>query len=342
MIEETAKKSIVFIVNPISGTSKKTRIVDIIEQRIDRERYEAEIWYTEYAGHASLLAKKAVEAGIDVVVAVGGDGTVNEVASSLVHTRTALAIIPCGSGNGLARHLSLPLSPEKAVDIINRGEIHLLDSGLCDGKPFFCTCGVGFDAFISEQFSMSGKRGPITYVENILMKGLNYQPETYTIEDEQGTLLGKAFLISCANASQYGNNAFIAPDASMKDGLLDVVVIEPFSKIEAPQIALALFNKTLPKNSHVKIFRARKIRITRQNEGVMHCDGDPINAGKIIEVEMLQKSLYVVVNPDAHRSSKPIMQMFTESFGSWHHMQMVFLRQGVQIRRTFRKLLNTK
>ena len=342
MIEDKPKKKIVFIVNPISGTSKKHRIVEVIGKRIDRSRFEPEIWYTEYAGHASILAGEAVKKGFDAVIAVGGDGTVNEVASSLVHTSTALGIIPCGSGNGLARHLSLPLSPEKAVDIINHFEIHLLDSGLCDGKPFFCTCGVGFDAFISEQFSMSGKRGPITYVENILLKGLNYQPETYTIEDEQGSLLGKAFLISCANASQYGNNAFIAPHASMKDGLLDVVVIEPFSKIEAPQIALALFNKTLPKNSHVKIFRAKKIRITRQNEGVMHCDGDPIKGGRVIEVEMLQKSLHVVVNPDAHRSSKPVMQIFTESFGSWHRLQWVFLRQGVQIRRTFRKIINTK
>ena len=201
------KKKLVFIMNPISGTSKKADIPDLIESTLNKDLFDYEILLTERAGHACELASKAKEDGIDVVVAIGGDGTVNEVARSIVHSNTALGIIPCGSGNGLARHLMLPMNTKKCIEIINRCEIHDLDYGTINDHPFFCTCGMGFDAFVSMKFAEAGKRGPITYVENVLREGLKYKPETYVIEDDNGTTHYKAFLISCANASQYGNNA---------------------------------------------------------------------------------------------------------------------------------------
>lgn len=335
-------KKIVFIVNPISGTSKKKRIVSTIESAIDTSLFMPEICYTEYAGHAFEIARQAASEGVDVVCAVGGDGTVNEVGSGLVHTNSALAIIPCGSGNGLARHLSIPLNPEKAIEVINHHIVHSLDYGTCHGRPFFCTCGVGFDAFISEKFAQSGHRGPITYVENILRQGLKYKPETYTIEDEGGSTLARAFLISCANASQYGNNAFIAPTASMKDGLIDIVLIEPFNALEAPQIAIQLFNKTIQKNSHVKTFKAKRIKIIRESEGVFHCDGDTFQGPKVIEIEIHQNSINVVVNSNAHKRQNPLQQLFVESFGSWAHLQDSFVRQGEQIRRTLKKIITNE
>lgn len=325
-----SKKRILFIVNPISGTGKKQSFPQCIEENLDLSIFEHAIRTTEYAGHATEIAAAAAAEGFDIVAAVGGDGTVNEVARALVHTQSALAIVPCGSGNGLARHLQIPMDPQKAVQIINKAVIEDLDYGRINGLPFFCTCGVGFDAIVSLKFAESGKRGPLSYMENTLREGLKYKPDTYTIEDDQGTFCHKAFLIACANASQYGNNAYIAPEASMKDGLMDVIVIEPFNTLEAPQIAFQLFNKTLSHNSHVKTFRAKKIRITREGEGAIHCDGDPFTTGKEIEVEMIERDLKVVTNPFARQRNENVLQTFLDYFSEWGIHQAGIIRRGGQ------------
>ena len=290
--------------NPISGTSNKKGIPDLIRSGIDSERFDYEIRLTEYAGHAAAIAAEARDNHVDVVVAIGGDGTVNEVARSLVHSETALGIIPCGSGNGLARHLLLPLNVKKAIAVINKCEIHKLDYGVINGHEFFCTCGMGFDAFVSQKFAESGKRGPISYLENILREGLKYKPETYVVEDETGTKRYKAFLISCANASQYGNNAYIAPQASMSDGLLDVVVMEPFDVLDAPQVSIDMMNKTLDKNSKIKTFRCKQLHIHRNQEGVIHYDGDPVMTGKDIDIHLEEKGINIVVNADANKNQR--------------------------------------
>lgn len=298
------KKKAVFIINLISGTSDKAAIPGLIDQYLDKTQFEYEIAVTQYAGHASEIAAKAKDDGVDVVVAIGGDGTVNEVARAIVHSSTALGIIPCGSGNGLARHLLLPLNVRKAIEVINRCKIRQLDYGIINDYPFFCTCGMGFDAFVSMKFAEAGKRGPITYVENVLREGLKYKPETYTIEDESGTLQYKAFLISCANASQYGNNAYIAPQASMSDGLMDVIIMEPFDVFEAPQISIEMFSKTLDKNSKIKTFRTRHLHIRRDKPGVIHYDGDPVMTGADIDVELKPKGINIIVNTMADRSER--------------------------------------
>ena len=220
----------------------------------------------------------------------------------------ALGIVPCGSGNGLARHLCLPLNPRKALGVINRGVVESFDYGVINGLPFFCTCGMGFDAFISLKFAEAGKRGPLTYIENVLKEGLKYKPETYEVTDDIGARSYKAFLIACANASQYGNNAYIAPQASMSDGLIDVVIMEPFDVIEAPQVSFDMFNKTLDKNSKIKSFRCKKLHITRSQPGVIHYDGDPVMTGAEIDVHLEEKGIKMVVNPFADKSvRKPNM-----------------------------------
>jgi diacylglycerol kinase family enzyme len=224
------------------------------------------------------------------------------VARSIVHTQTALGIIPCGSGNGLARHLMIPLNIRKAIDIINICEIHDLDYGIINNHPFFCTCGMGFDAYVSMKFAEAGKRGPITYVQKVLEEGVKYQPETYEIQDENGSIKYKAFLISCANASQYGNNAYIAPQASMSDGLMDVIIMEPFDFLEAPQISIDMFNKTLDKSSKIKTFRTKKLHIHRSKPGVIHYDGDPFMADADVEVVLQEKGVKMLVNPNADKS----------------------------------------
>ncbi|MDO4181192.1 MAG: YegS/Rv2252/BmrU family lipid kinase [Bacteroidales bacterium] len=309
----TTKKKIVFVVNPISGTHGKRAILKWIDERIDRTIYDYTVVKTQYAGHAVQIAAEAAAQQTDIVVAIGGDGTINEIGRSLVHTDTALGIIPCGSGNGLARHLRIPLDPKAAIDIINEGKMACIDYGKINNIPFFCTCGVGFDAFVSLKFADSGKRGLLTYLENTLHESLSYKPETYEIENEEGTVKYKAFLIACANASQYGNNAYIAPQASLTDGLMDVTILEPFTVLDVPSLSFQLFNRTIDQNSRIKTFRSKKIKIHRSKEGVLHFDGDPLMAGKDIEVELIPKGLNIII-PDKKKESEPfsLLQQMAE------------------------------
>ena len=339
-----AMKRILYLINPISGTQRKQGIAKLAEELTDHVHYEVELRYTSYAGHASVLASEAVEDGVDVVVAVGGDGTVNEVARALVHSHTALGILPCGSGNGLARHLHIPLNPRKAIEIINACAVQNLDYGTINGRPFFCTCGVGFDAFVSQKFAQSGRRGMITYVENTLKEGLLYKPQTYTLESDGNREECKAFLIACANASQYGNNAYIAPNASMKDGLFDVVVMEPFNAIDAPQVALQLFKGTLPANSHVKTFQADRLVIHRDGEGAAHCDGDPFLTGDTIEIEMQRGQLKVLVNPGADDEGLPkgknLLQLLPDFFQEWTALpESLITKTGADLKRLNRSIV---
>lgn len=302
------KKKIVFIVNPISGTQNKKLILNLLDEKIDKTKYDYEIVRTEYAGHAVKIASHAASEGVNIVVAIGGDGTVNEIARSLVHTQTALGIIPCGSGNGLARHLQIPMDVKKAIDVINKGNTECIDYGKINEIPFFCTCGVGFDAFVSLKFAKSGKRGLLTYLENTLHESLNYKPETYEIENEDGTRKYKAFLIACANASQYGNNAYIAPQASLSDGLMDVTILEPFTVLDVPALAFQLFNKTIDQNSRIKTFKCKKVTITRSKAGVIHFDGDPIIAENKVIVEIISKGLFVCTPPEQARKELNVLQ----------------------------------
>lgn len=295
-------KKILLIVNPISGTKSKVDAPSLINTYINKDLFDFDIRFTEYPGHATQMAREAVDEHYDIVAAVGGDGTVNEVARSLVNTPTALAVIPCGSGNGLARHLFIPMRPKEAIDILNDCVIRKLDYGTINDYPFFCTCGMGFDAYISQKFAEAGKRGPATYVEYVLREGLKYKPETYEIQDDQGVTFQKAFLISVANASQYGNNAYIAPQASMSDGLMDVVIMEPFDILDAPQISIDLLNKTLDKCSKIKTFRSKHIHIHRSNPGVVHYDGDPVMMGRDIDINIHPSGINIVVNAHADRS----------------------------------------
>ncbi len=336
------KKKIIFILNPISGTVSKAGIPGLIEERLDKEKFDCRIAETKYAGHATELAQQAARQGIDIVVAVGGDGTVNEVGRALVNTKTAMGILPCGSGNGLARHLNLPMNLKKCIDILNDCDIHTLDYGLINRHPFFCTCGMGFDAFISMKFAEAGKRGPITYMQKILEEGLSYQPETYEIEDEEGTRRYKAFLVSAANASQYGNNAYIAPQASMSDGLLDIIIMEPFDLIEAPQVAIELFNKTLDKNLKIKTFRARHIHIHRKSEGIIHYDGDPVMADADVDISIVPKGINIIVNPKGtkdYRQPNILQTAFSELFYNIDLMRQDITRQGRKVQALNKNLL---
>lgn len=302
------KKKISFIINPISGTQNKEQILHLLDEKLDTEKYVKEVIYTQYAGHAIKIAEEKANEEVFAVIAVGGDGTINEIARSLVHTNTALGIIPCGSGNGLARHLQIPMETRGAIEIINEGTLSTIDYGKIDERPFFCTCGVGFDAFVSLKFAKAGRRGPLIYLEKTLLESLKYRPETYELETEDGMQRYKAFLIACGNASQYGNNAYITPQATLTDGLLDVTILEPFTVLDVPSLAFQLFNKTIDQNSRIKTFRCKTLRIHRTKPGVVHFDGDPMMAGDDIAVEIIKKGLEVIVPKSPHKATSNVLQ----------------------------------
>ena len=301
------RTKIVFIVNPISGTSDKSHIIKLIPEYLDSRRFDWTIFRTEYRGHAAILAAEACKEGADVVVAVGGDGTVNEVARSLIQTETALGIIPCGSGNGLARHLYIPMKPEGALHVLSDCHIEQLDYGMIDQNPFFCTCGAGFDAFISDCFAKADHRGMFTYIKNTLKEGVKYKPDTYEITIDGERHVYRAFVIACANASQYGNDAYIAPQASMRDGLMDVTIMEPFSLLNGLKIGIQLFKKNITSNNHIRTFRCRHLHIKRSAPGVIHFDGDPKEAGEELDVKIIPQGIRMVVNTQEQPYSPPLL-----------------------------------
>lgn len=302
------KKKITFIINPKSGTQSKEQILKMLDERLDKEKYVSEAVYTQYAGHATVITAQKVDEGVHAVVAIGGDGTINEIARSLVHTETALGIIPCGSGNGLARHLQIPMDVKRAIDILNGDRVEVIDYGKINDLPFFCTCGVGFDAFVSLKFSQAGRRGPLTYIEKTLLESLKYQPETYEVEMDGTPSRHKAFLIACGNASQYGNNAYITPQATLDDGLLDVTILEPFTVLDVPSLSFQLFNKTIDQNSRIKTFRCRSLRIHRTEAGVAHYDGDPVMMDSCVDVQIMEKGLRVIVPNVVKKGSPNVLQ----------------------------------
>ena len=288
------KKSILFIVNPKSGVQKKRQIPLLIEKNIDRDKYDFSIERTQYAGHACELARAAAERGVDVVVAVGGDGTINEVGRSLVHTSTAMGVIPCGSGNGFARHLGIPLEPKKAIKFINEAHPVSIDYGKLNGRPFFCACGVGFDALVSNHFAKGGRRGLFSYVQKTLADWVTYKSDVYEVEADNVRKKYKAFVIACGNASQYGNNAYIAPYASMRDGLLTVSVLSPFLPVEVPKIVAQLFANRFDKSDHMTMLTARRIKIKRKAAGPVHYDGEPCEMEANLVVEVVPEGIKVL------------------------------------------------
>jgi diacylglycerol kinase (ATP) len=291
------QSNVAFIINPNSGTSTKRHFEKLVNEYFDVPGREALIKYTKYPGHATKIARKLAKNGVGKVVAVGGDGTVNEVALGLLHSQTALGIIPMGSGNGLARHLKIPLRASKALERIKEGKIIDIDYGLInEDNPFFCTCGVGFDAHIGNKFSQTKRRGFSSYFKTTVSEFFKYRPKKYSITFDNGQKIKtKAFLITIANASQYGNNAYICPEADIQDGLLDICVVSPFPKFEAMDIGLRLFSKKIDKSRHVDVFRAKSITLKRKHKGVVHFDGEPCKMGKKLTIRVVPHGLKVVV-----------------------------------------------
>lgn len=315
-------KKIRFIINPISGVGSKDQIPKLVDELFDPDKFQVDIRLTEFVGHARELTCKAVEESIDYIVAVGGDGTINEVAGNMVHTSSALGIIPAGSGNGLARDLRIPLDMRKAMEVILKGNTTQIDYCKANKHRFFCTCGVGFDALVSERFSVEKRRGSLSYMKSVISEYTKFRPDEYEIILDDEVIKEKAFLITCANASQYGYNAYIAPQASISDGRVDVVIMSPIHPVEAGPMAIQLFTKKIDKNSRLTYKKSQKVIIKRNKSGLMHIDGTPVMMGKKITVKAVHSGLNVIV-PLKEELESPVqtqihdIQSFFQELGRW-------------------------
>lgn len=290
----STKKKICFIVNPVSGIGRQKVIEKLIDQLLDRTLFEYEIQYTKAAKHATELAKDAAARNFDIVVAVGGDGSVNETAKGLIGSKTAMAIIPTGSGNGLARHLKIPIDLKKAMDVINNGAITTVDSIRFNEETFVNVAGIGFDAHIGWEFAKFGKRGFSSYLKVIMREFPKYKARKYELEIDGKTIYPEAFLISFANGSQWGNNAYIAPTADISDGVMDIAILKNFKFMSALSIGYRLFKGSLHQSAHLEIIKAKEVKV-KQPSTIAHIDGEPIEIGNEIHIKVDSLSLNVIV-----------------------------------------------
>ena len=291
------KKKIIFIVNPISGHHNKNHFPNLVESSIDKNKYDYTIVFTEYANHATELTMKAIEDGYEYIAAVGGDGTINEVAKCMIGKEQTLVIIPFGSGNGLARHLGLPFKVEKLIkDVINNGKKYKIDTATMNGVPFISLAGIGFDAMIADYFAKDENRGFLTYAKLITEKYPNYRQKEYTlILDDKTTIECKPFFVTFANSSQFGYNAEISPKASVQDGLLDVCIFKKPNILEVPIVATYFLAKQIDKSNFIDIYKAKKIQVIRKVDEVANVDGEPVEMSKDIIVEIKPLSLNVLL-----------------------------------------------
>ncbi len=297
------------IINPVSGTASKKGVAAKCVRRLGREGIDVEVLYTEGPGDASRFAAEAARKEYLGVIAAGGDGTVNEVASSLRGTATALGIIPLGSGNGLARHLGLSTDVSEALDVIVRRYILACDSCEVNGRPFFCTFGLGFDAAVSEKFARSRQRGLINYMRSALGEYLKFQPEEYEIDADGHLFRLKAFIVAACNASQYGNNVFIAPMASIRDGLLDITLIHAGTPLTRARAGVELVTGMIKNNMIIQTLRVKKATIRRLSPGIAHVDGEPIRLGAEINVECNHGDLLIFTTGEK-KPFRPLITLF--------------------------------
>lgn len=287
------KKKVCFIVNPISGSQKQKNIKSLIKKHLNRKRFDYKIYYTERPKHATELAKAALKKKFEIIVAVGGDGTINEVAQGIIGSPVALGIIPMGSGNGLARHFKIPNDPKLAIEVINEDHDQWIDTVNINQESYIGVAGIGFDAEVSHAFSELGKRGLSSYIKIVLGELPHYQPQEYELVIDGKPLVEKAFLICFANSKQYGNNAFIAPHAKIDDGYLDVIILKEFPKHATPKLVHDLFNRHIEDSKYTSTIRCQEV-IIKKPLHYIHLDGEPMQFSDDVYIRILPSSLKII------------------------------------------------
>lgn len=284
-----------FIINPRSGSKGKEHYEADILRTIDRNKIDVSIRYTEAPQHATAIAAQCAKEDFNIVVAVGGDGSVNETGAGLIGTNTTLGIIPTGSGNGMARHLKIPVNFIKAVDVINRCSIELIDSLAVNDRFCIGTIGVGFDAYIAHLFSKADARGYSTYVKLVLSKFSKYPGKDYTIQLDGQLIQQNCFLLTFANSSQFGNNAVIAPFADVKDGIIDISIMKKFPGYIAPSLIYRLLHNSIHNSKYFSGYKAKEIIIKNPTTMEGHIDGEPVLFDGDIKIKILPQSISVAV-----------------------------------------------
>ena len=280
-----------FIINPISGTGKQKNIKKLIDQFINKEKYQYDISFTEGHLHAKEIAQQAVKENYELLIAVGGDGTVNEISSELIGTEIAMGVIPTGSGNGFAFHFGMNKKVIESIHQINKSEIKIIDSCTANGIPFVNVSGIGFDAHIAYLFANLIKRGFTNYIK-LIYKELKYKARNYTIKYDGKTENINALLISFANATQYGNNFQISPNSEIDDGLIDFVVLKDLPRWKVPQILLIIAIGKANLSKYIRIIQTKKMTII-SNDNIIHLDGEPTKINGELTIEVNPKSLKI-------------------------------------------------
>ena len=314
------------IINPISGTGSKRGLDRYVADALSPLGWELETTYTQCHGDATRLAAEAVDMDYDAVLAAGGDGTVNETAAALCGSRTALGIIPCGSGNGLARHLGIPIDVREGVKVIHDHQPHPIDYATVNGMKFFCTFGVGFDAAVSEKFAKQKRRGKLSYIRSAISEYVSYNPQVYTISANGKILTQKAFIVACCNASQYGNNAFIAPAASIRDGQLDVTIVYDGNILENAWTGVEMLTGSIGNHGKIRTFRIPALTVRRAAPGPAHIDGDPLHLPAELDIRCHPAAIRIFV-PRRKLKFIPVITPMLLTFREW----------GIVISRLFRR-----
>jgi len=285
-----------FIFNPCSGhNAQNPYLLKHAREFIREHQLNADVVLTERPRHATELARRAIDDGCLLVVAIGGDGTLNEVAASLVGTPIALGLIPCGSGNGLGRHLGIPGPGKGAFRNLLAGKPRAIDTGSVNGLPFFNTMGIGFDAEISHRFNRLVHRGLEAYARTAISAFFRFRPQVCTIRNGQSSLATSAFIVSISNSDQYGNDCFIAPGAQVDDGRLDVTVVKKVNLFNALPIAVRLFTRSIDGSPNVLRLSGPHFTIERDTPGLIHTDGETHLTGALLDIQVLAHSLNIMV-----------------------------------------------
>ncbi len=289
-------KQIVFIINSIAHRFKSVDFAALIDRYLDKALYHYQIVYTQHANHAHDIAKVALENGVDIITAVGGDGTINQIGKALVNTPGTLGIIPFGSGNGLARHLGIPLDIPAAISLLNADTFVVIDSAIINGYPFFGVSGIGFDALVALKFASFGRRGLSSYIRIICREYFNYQAESYHLIVDGREVDCKPFMICFANSSQYGHGVRVAPNAKLNDGKLDLLIVTDAPWQAMPGLLYRSLCGGLEKSKHVMLTQFSEV-IVKKPRLQMHMDGEPIVFTDEITVRVVPASLKVMCHP---------------------------------------------
>lgn len=290
------KTKVVFIVNPKAGITPKSKvIIELVAGNLMPSRFVSNVRFTESQGHATEIAREALANGVDMIVAAGGDGTVNEVATAMVGSPVPLGILPAGSGNGLARCLKIPMSYALATHTLIKGNSKLIDVAEINNRVFVSIAGIGFDAHVADRFAGSGIRGLPAYAKIILSEYRNYEPSLYSLEIDGEHYERQALMISFANSNQFGFHARIAPDAVIDDGILDVCVLKPLKKVQIPWVGYKMLRGNLNKTSFVEYFKAKNLTISGLGDTIVNIDGEPVPLSNDLKISIKPRSLRVIV-----------------------------------------------